>query len=272
MPIPKIIHQTIRDKHDLHPLIAQNIARLKALNPDWEHRLYDDRDIRDFISRSYGPAYLRSFDRIHPAYGAARADFFRYLVVLHAGGVYLDIKSTADKPLSSVIGGANSLILSHWHEGESGEGRQFGRWSAFGVPNEFQQWHVIARPEHPYLAEVVARVKANIDRYDPRKLGVGTVGTLRTTGPIAYSLAIATMLYLGDHRLVDIGDLGFRYSIFEAFGSEHRGYIGSSYTQAQAPVAQLSTVTSALYLLHRAKRKIRHLLARGRPSAAPQSA
>ena len=116
------------------------------------------------------------------------------------------------------------------------------------------------------LAEVVRRVKANIDHYDPRKLGVGTVGTLRTTGPIAYSLAIEAMLHLRDHRLADIADLGLRYSIFEPFGSEHRGHIGSTYARAQEPVAQLSPVISALYLAHRAKRKLRHVLGRARPA------
>jgi hypothetical protein len=272
MLVPKIIHQTIRDKSDLDPRIRANIERLKSLNGDWDYRLYDDRDIRDFIASAYGADYLRTFDKIRPAYGAAKADFFRYLVIYHSGGVYLDIKSTAERPLSTVIGETDSLLLSHWNSGDAAEGGQFGRWPELGVPDEFQQWHIIAQPGHPYLKEVVRRVKANIDHYDPRKLGVGTVGTLRTTGPIAYSLAIETMVHTQNHRLVDAGELGLRYSIFEAFGNEHRGLIGSTYAGAQLPVAKLSLVKSALFLLHRAKRKFGHLLNRNRPAGTPQSA
>lgn len=272
MLVPKIIHQTIRDKDDLHPRIAANIARLKSLNPDWDHRLYDDRDIRDFIASAWGRDYLRSFDRIHPAYGAARADFFRYLVIAHTGGVYLDIKSTADRPLSTVIGESDALLLSHWNDGGSAAGQQFGKWPELGVPDEFQQWHIIARPGHPYLDAVVRRVKANIDDYDPRRLGVGTVGTLRTTGPIAYSLAIEPMLRRQEHRLIDSRELGLRYSIFGEFGNGHRGLIGSSYASAQHPVVKLSPAGSALFLLHRARRKLVHLLDGKLPAGATQSA
>ena len=55
MLIPKIIHQTVRNKNALPNVFLQNIMELKTLNSDWHHRLYDDDDITKFISENYGP-------------------------------------------------------------------------------------------------------------------------------------------------------------------------------------------------------------------------
>src|SRR5665213_1678332 len=99
MAIPRIIHQTVPDKNNMRPEFRDNVSRLQSLNKNWEHRLYDDQEIRDFIVDSYGSETIDYYERINPLYGAARADFFRYLLLYKFGGVYLDIKSTASKSL-----------------------------------------------------------------------------------------------------------------------------------------------------------------------------
>ncbi len=43
----------------------------------------------------------RSADQ--PRYGVVLADIFRYLVIYNEGGVYLDIKSTVNRPLDEII-------------------------------------------------------------------------------------------------------------------------------------------------------------------------
>lgn len=101
--IPKILHQTTSDKSKLHPELQANVQRLVALNPDWEYRLYDNEECRAFVAANYDRRTLQLYDRISARYGAARADFFRYLLLYRLGGVYLDIKSTVLRPLSSVI-------------------------------------------------------------------------------------------------------------------------------------------------------------------------
>jgi mannosyltransferase OCH1-like enzyme len=112
MLIPKIIHQTIRSKAALHTLFQENIECLKSINPGWEHRLYDDEDCRQFILQAYGQDYLDTFNRIDSAYGAAKADFFRYLLMYEYGGVYLDIKSRTRLPLTQVLADDDHYILS----------------------------------------------------------------------------------------------------------------------------------------------------------------
>src|SRR5262245_57704899 len=59
MAIPKIIHQTVPDKNDMHPAFVENTHALQRLNRCWSYRLYDDVDIRAFIAQCYGSDTLR---------------------------------------------------------------------------------------------------------------------------------------------------------------------------------------------------------------------
>ena len=89
MAIPKLIHQTIASRREIHPTFTANIEFLKKTNPGWTHRLYDDSDILSFLAEHYGSDTVALFKSIHPSYGAARADFFRYHLMYKYGGVYL---------------------------------------------------------------------------------------------------------------------------------------------------------------------------------------
>jgi mannosyltransferase OCH1-like enzyme len=114
--VSNVIHQTIRCRSALTPALRRNIAALKALNPGWEHRLYDDSDVRDCILQACGRERLALFDRIHDDYGAAKADVFRYVRLYECGGVYLDIKSTARRPLSEILEADDAFLLSTWDD------------------------------------------------------------------------------------------------------------------------------------------------------------
>ncbi|GAC1409885.1 MAG: hypothetical protein NVSMB6_10040 [Burkholderiaceae bacterium] len=244
--IPKLIHQTSSTK-DLPAELQQNIANLKALNPDWEYRFYDDNDIHVFLKSNYNKRILEYFNRINPVYGAARADLFRYLLVYKLGGVYLDIKSTATRPLNKVLHQTDRFLLSGW---QNRPGERFEGW---GIPadvkgvvgGEYQQWYIIAAPGHPFLRAVILRVLKNIDRYHPVLNGTGLPGVLRLTGPIAYTLAIAPLLKQHSHRYVNSEtDLGLGYSIYATL--EHRAIFKAHYSVLEDSVVILGPIKAAL--------------------------
>jgi mannosyltransferase OCH1-like enzyme len=113
MPIPKIIHQTFSAQRDMPDFLAVNIAQLRQMNPGWEYRLYEDEDCARFIRENYDADIYRLYEAIHPDYGAARADFFRYLLLYREGGVYLDIKSGCARPLDDIVQESDEFLLSH---------------------------------------------------------------------------------------------------------------------------------------------------------------
>ncbi|WP_245475608.1 glycosyltransferase [Bradyrhizobium sp. Leo170] len=219
--IPRIIHQTCPSKNRLSDVLADNIQAIKAMNPGWEYRLYDDRAVDTFIVNSYGAEISNLFRRINPQYGAARADLFRYLLMYKHGGVYLDIKSTTLKPLDSVIRPDDKFILAHWRN-EPGE--PFAGWGmqkefGFDRKREVQQWHIITVPGHPFLRRVIEQVLKNIQNYRSWVHGVGGRGVWKTTGPIAYTLAIEPLMSTNSYRMVaNETELSLQYNIYNEAG------------------------------------------------------
>jgi hypothetical protein len=247
--IPRIIHQTFYER-TLAPELQANVDRLRALNPGWEYRFYDDADIADFIRQNYPPLIWAYYQRIDPRYGAARADLFRYLLLYKVGGVYLDIKSTATRPLDAVLRPDDRFILSKWHlpNGEyEHKGLVYDLRDIEG--GEYQQWHIISAPGHPFLRAVMDTVMSNIDTYDPYLHQTGKRGVLRLTGPIAYTLAIMRMMHAHPHRVVDgLNEMGLEYNIYANLG--HANIFKGHYSRQTAPIVRLGRrkrVVSRMY-------------------------
>lgn len=215
MLIPRLIHQTTASRRALTTPFIANLERMRQLNPGWTISVFDDDDCLDFISASFDREMLRTYRALNPRYGAARADLFRYLLLYHLGGVYLDIKSSATIPLDDALQPDEHYLLSHW---DNAPRRPFAGWGVHPetpFPGEFQQWHIVAAPRHPFLEHVIRHVQRNILSYDPARDGTGKRAVLRVTGPIAYTTAILPLLGHAPSRLVDSADRGLVYSFFD---------------------------------------------------------
>ena len=232
---------------------------MRSANPDWEHLFYDDADVRRYLLRCYGPEFLRYFDAINPQYAAARADLFRYCALYREGGVYLDIKSRATKPLNDVLRPSDRFLLSYWTGGGRHRGWGVHRDLKRLVGREFQQWFIVAAPGHPFLRAVIETVLRNIRNYHPLRHSVGKPAVLRVTGPIAYTLAITPLLTLYPHRLVDSAtDLGLQYSIYPA--RDHEAALGAHYSEIGEPLVGSGLVTETAAALRRSYRTLRQAL------------
>lgn len=239
--IPKIIHQTYFDK-TLPFEISENIDKIKSMNPGWEYRFYDDKDIVIFIKDNYPEKILYYFNRINSIYGAAKADLFRYLLIYKCGGIYLDIKATLEKPLDNILTEDDRYILSVWKEEIPHE---FDGWGIYSdghnkTFSEYQQWYIVASAGHPFLKAVIENVLRNIDSYNPSLHESGKLGVLKVTGPIAYTLAIAPILHLHKHRLVSSrSEMGFKYSIFH-IRDAHNKLFKTHYANLTEPVINVN--------------------------------
>jgi hypothetical protein len=224
---------------NLPPELHENAENIKRMNPGWTYAIHDDADIRKFITDIYGLEILGYFDRIDSRYGAARADLFRYLLMYKYGGVYMDIKSTCTQPLDQVLKPNDRFVLSQWR---NKPGEVHAGWGTKGLDHiaggEYQQWHIIAAPGHPFLKSVIEAVLSNIDQYRPWAHGTGGPGVLRLTGPIAYTLAINPLLPVSEYRLVaNETDLGFQYSIFKP--ASHKTLFKAHYSNLTESIVKL---------------------------------
>lgn len=250
--IPKIVHQTYFTK-DLPAEINNIISKMKIDNPDWEFRLYDDLDIEIYINQHFANL-VKFYKKINPKYGAARADFFRYLIMYNEGGVYLDIKSGLSKSLNQILNGQQKFILSHWprHYPKTMLGQHNGISNLLG---EYQQWHIISVKGHPFLEQVINNVCNNITNYNPLLHDFGSWGVFNLTGPIAYSEAIYPITSLHEHTIFeDHLAIGLEYvaiSSTNKLAGHHTIFEKTHYSKLEESVVIQKPIFNALFKLLR---------------------
>ncbi len=247
--IPKLLHLTCEDPKDLNQELRTNIGNLSATNPDWTVCVYGNKDREQFIRENFNANTLRRYQQINAKYGAARADFFRYLCLYKLGGVYLDIKSSATLPLSSVIRPDDRFLLSQWHNSPDPHCTAWGQghYRLAHIPGgEYMQWMIITCAGHPYLENVIAMVSRNIDQYHRYYHGVGRSAVLSITGPIPYTLAIHAILNAHPHRFVNaFGEIGLQYSIYSD-RKVHRQLQENHYSRIYEPLILRNRISNTL--------------------------
>lgn len=229
--IPKSIYQINLGKNELTPEIEKNIQNIKDLNPTYEYILLNDKDAENFLKEYYTNEIIEIYNKINPIYGAAKADFLRYLLIYAKGGVYLDLKSTITKPLDETLNRSTLMYLSKWPVESRSNHSELSRFEG----GEYQQWHIVAVAGHPFLRRVIKRVVYNIRHYNTKHFGVGRKGVLRTTGPIAYTLAIGNNNSKELYKEVDALDLGIVYTIYDNH-DKHKSLNKKHYTKLKKPV------------------------------------
>jgi len=163
MPIPKIVHQT-------HPTCilpeSSLIVRTNMMesNSEYKFLLYDDAEIDSFMKRCFAGEVYDCFSALNV--GAAKADLWRYCILYHVGGIYLDIDSRIIGSIDELIEDTDTCLITREKN-----------------PNHFNQWIIICERKHPILLRAIEVCCDNIKC----RLNVSIV---ELTGPGAYTRAI----------------------------------------------------------------------------------
>ena len=220
--IPRIIvqthrHPTFADVPEANRLVMQ---RLRDDNPKWDYRYYNDAQQELFVSENMPTHVLLAYNSLSSAYGPAKADLFRYVVIYVNGGVYLDCKSIVN-PLGTATASLDALLSGH---------RQapfVGHWDTTYHPHaqelkisggELINWLIAAPARHPMMRHVVDTVVANIEsqlQLAPQKRERWKKGVLRVTGPLAYTRAVYEYKDAHSELLIhrSVFEIGCRYSV-----------------------------------------------------------
>lgn len=247
--IPSIIYTSVPSLKKVHPKLVENWNYLKEKNPGWSHTVFDSDSRHDFIRMAYSAEVLRTYESIHLSYGAARADFFRYLLLYKTGGVWLDAKSSLDKPLDEILKTTDEFLLSQWTEDQTSEANKIFWGPRAKIPtSEYISWFIAVIPGHLFLEKVIEKVAKNLNTYHPILHGVGAMGVLGSTGPLAYTRAIFPILEEANFRKVDLEEEKIIYTIFnETF--QHSAVIGSTYRKNLRPLVDRGFIINSEILL-----------------------
>lgn len=155
--IPRILHQTSKGVDP--PKAAQRyILTYLHANPTWSYVYYSNEDCLAFVTEHFSE-YLDAYQGLPSA--VERADFFRYMVILHYGGAYADIDTEPRVPLDDMIGPDDSMVV--------GIEAEFPNWDitmnrGYARPLQINQWFFMAAPGHPALRELCDRIHATWKR------------------------------------------------------------------------------------------------------------
>lgn len=124
--IPRIVWQTSQFSNASLPSDIATIRQTHiASNPEYRFHLISDATADAFIRASFSPYVYAAYQSLQ--WGVAKADFWRYCVLLERGGIYLDIDSRLRRPLRTLIRPGDSAVLAdEWHHRE----RPKWRWGA----------------------------------------------------------------------------------------------------------------------------------------------
>ena len=112
--IPRIIHQTWKTG-EIPERFQGWCATWRDRNPDWDYRLWTDRDLLEFVAARY-PAHLETFCGYR--HGVQRADAARYMLLHRFGGFYADIDTQCQRSLEPLASEERIILCQepevHW--------------------------------------------------------------------------------------------------------------------------------------------------------------
>ena len=95
--IPRVIYQTISDKHTIPDKVAKNFLLYAK---GFKRYVFDDKECVSFLQDHFHANVVTTFYLLA---GAHRADLVRYGILYIYGGIYLDIKTELVTPLENIF-------------------------------------------------------------------------------------------------------------------------------------------------------------------------
>lgn len=172
--ITKTIYQTWKTQN-LPKRIEKLHSIMRAKNPNYEHIIYTDDQMNDYMLANCDNELYRIFKKLNHI--VAKADLWRYTILFNNGGIYLDIDSQINRPLDELIQSNDNAIIT----AENNE-------------NLFVQWALLFEKNHIILEKtlnnIMRDVHENRNQFDHHALTV-----------VNYAKAIFQVLEQHDHVL-----------------------------------------------------------------------
>jgi len=93
--VPKIIHRLLLYDTEIPSAVIDTVERFEKINADFFHVLWKEEDVRRILTPDELEMYSSYTKNIQ------RADFARYIVIKHVGGIYVDLDVESNLPFMS---------------------------------------------------------------------------------------------------------------------------------------------------------------------------
>lgn len=178
--IPRFVFQGVRDTNNLSAKKQCGFLSVKKRMPEFEHFVYSNQEQREFVALYY-PNMLSFFDGA--VYDVERADLWRYLVIYHYGGVYLDADSIVIRGFDSWVSLDDSKYKQvHLVVGVAGNTVNGEYYTS--LRRELMMSQFAAIPRHPFLGFLIERILSE-SKYSASKSDI-----VEFAGPVAFTDAM----------------------------------------------------------------------------------
>jgi mannosyltransferase OCH1-like enzyme len=194
--VPKVIYLCYKTK-DVPPSV---IDSWKSLNPDYEIKLYDNKDCEKFLLDNYGQKYVDIYNYIKD--GPIKGCFFRICVLNKNGGVYSDVDVEPLVPIKDFIE----------------EGVTFATCNSI-IMTLFNPHFIYTIPHHPLLKRCVELYEEKYDNNDKFEYWPWGSPIIMTK---AYNELVGNIRY---DDYIDIDSMGNKYQIIKEINPKPEEYI-----------------------------------------------
>lgn len=210
--IPKVFWITNYDNKVTLSLYANHWWN-RLLSPTFEHRFCDDDACLAFIRANFDERTIAAYSSLQ--IGAAKADYWRALVLQKVGGVYADIDAALCWPLEWMVGTDRDELFVAQKDGT--------------ITNYF----VACAPGHPVLSKTTDQVRRNIEENRIRSV-------FHLTGPAVLDEAAKGAAVRTDETRIVCRQAMFTNKLLQYPGALHR-YWGTAQKEraiVEAPAGQ----------------------------------
>lgn len=163
---PKIIHQTEESqaKIDANSVLSRLVKTCKDTNPSWKYMFWDDEAMDLFMKENYTNHYNTWWRDMKP--GMNKIDTFRFFIIYHFGGVYIDVDVECVNPFDRLF--ANKPY-------------------SFYMPSWPENFCVMGSPRHPIFEHIIEGIKESY-------MNNPSMGVWEQTGPLGYNNHIQSFI------------------------------------------------------------------------------
>lgn len=180
--IPRLIHQTYRTNEtpSIWNVSVRSVIEKNA--DDFKYRLWTDEEINEFVKDREPRFYEETFVKYR--YSIQRVDTFRYVLLYHLGGIYIDMDNGCNRPFRELLNTLESL------DPDADDLAAFPRQEDFILDSDF----LISTPGHPMFARMISHLPLYNHNYLTHFWTV-----IISTGPIFLSIEERLFSSSDDH-------------------------------------------------------------------------
>lgn len=168
--IPRNVWLTNFTNHVSLPVYLNYLVN-RLLAPAHSFHFMDDNDIESFIEKNFSAEIYQDYSCLND--GAAKADYWRLLVLHHHGGIYIDMDAHFVWPLDQILKANDDELYLRISDDQE-----------YSITNYF----IASKPGHPHLEKIITAVR---DRIQSRMQT--TAWALTGPGPMQEALLETTV-------------------------------------------------------------------------------